>query len=158
MNRANRQCRRSRGESRNQITGRNRSAYQAINGPPGRRVSGIAFSTAVRIFLGCGLGLLLSWPLKASPLIGIGLNFTGSTYEKNDFSVPPDSNGAVGPNHFVELINGRFAVYSKTNGGLLKSITGLNFWIQDGIPIRASSMTRRFSAGSRHKLTSIRTA
>jgi hypothetical protein len=29
---------------------------------------------------------------------------------------PPEGNGAIGPSHFVELVNGRFSVYNKANG------------------------------------------
>ena len=89
------------------------------------------------ICFGVALCCLLGWPLRAAPLVGIGQNFIGSTYGLNDTAIPPDSNGAVGPNHFVELINGRFAVYGKTNGGLLKSMTDLSFWNQAGITFRA---------------------
>jgi hypothetical protein len=42
----------------------------------------------------------------------IGQQFTGSSRSQSGF-IPPDTMGAVGPNHFVELINGRYAVYSK---------------------------------------------
>ncbi len=31
-------------------------------------------------------------------------------------SIPPDTMGAVGPNHFVELINSSMAIYNKTTG------------------------------------------
>ncbi|HID22003.1 MAG TPA: hypothetical protein EYP14_06335, partial [Planctomycetaceae bacterium] len=41
-----------------------------------------------------------------------GLNFTGSTLSEAGFT-PPDTMGAVGPNHIVELLNGRYAVYDK---------------------------------------------
>ena len=68
-------------------------------------------------------------------MVKIGQNFTGSTYGVNDFALPPDSNGAAGPNHFVEMINDRFAVYSKTNGGLLQSMKDVSFWNQAGVTI-----------------------
>jgi hypothetical protein len=93
--------------------------------------------TALLASLGFVLGLLCGWPLSAAPLVKIGQNFTGSTFGVNDVAIPPDSDGAVGPNHFVELINGRFAVYSKTNGGLLQGMTDISFWNQAGITIRA---------------------
>jgi len=41
-------------------------------------------------------------------------NFIGSTYDNgtgnggNSSAIPPDPNGAVGPAHFVEFINGSF--------------------------------------------------
>ena len=42
----------------------------------------------------------------------IGQNFTGSTRVQLGF-IPPDTMGAIGPSHFAELLNGRFAVYDK---------------------------------------------
>ncbi|HEX4591750.1 MAG TPA: dockerin type I domain-containing protein [Gemmataceae bacterium] len=44
-----------------------------------------------------------------------------------DSSFPPDTMGAVGPNHFVELINSAFAVYSKS-GSLVKYQTQDSFF------------------------------
>jgi hypothetical protein len=70
-------------------------------------------------------------------LVGIGQNFTGSTFGLNDTATPPDSDGAAGPNHFVELVNGRFAVYSKASGGVLRSMTDVSFWNQAGITFPA---------------------
>jgi len=47
-----------------------------------------------------------------APAQVIGQQFTGSTRAQSGF-IPPDTMGTVGPNHFVELINGRYAVYPK---------------------------------------------
>jgi hypothetical protein len=45
---------------------------------------------------------------------------------------PPDTMGAAGPNHFVEFINGAFAIYSKT--GVQQSLISDNtFWENAGI-------------------------
>ncbi len=66
----------------------------------------------------------------------IGQNFTGSTfgYQANESAyVPPDCNGAVGPNHFVEFINGLFSVYNKATGGRVLIMTDLDFWSQAGV-------------------------
>src|ERR1035438_10245698 len=67
--------------------------------------------------------------------VQIGQNFTGSTYGVNTVYRPADGDGAIGPNHFVELINGRFAVYAKTNGAVVESMTSLAFWQNAGIVI-----------------------
>ena len=61
----------------------------------------------------------------------IGLNFTGSSLYDSGY-IPPDTMGAVGPNHVVELLNGRFAVYDKTTGNLLASSTLDEFWTNAG--------------------------
>jgi hypothetical protein len=47
-------------------------------------------------------------------------NFEGLSNADNPFEVsPPDPNGEVGPNHYVEMVNIVFAVYSKTGTRLL---------------------------------------
>ena len=61
----------------------------------------------------------------------IGMNFTGISYgDANTTSgaLPPDCNGDVGPDYYVEFINGMFAAYSKTNGELVTPMTDLDFW------------------------------
>ncbi len=68
-------------------------------------------------------------------VVQVGLNVRGSSYGVNTFARPPDSDGAVGPVHFVELINGRFAVYRKTTGTALKSTSDLSFWQSSGLTI-----------------------
>jgi hypothetical protein len=51
-----------------------------------------------------------------------GIALTGSIY------APPDSCGAVGPAHFVEFINGIFAIYDKTSGLFVTRISDQKFW------------------------------
>ena len=50
---------------------------------------------------------------------------------------PSDSDGAIGPQHFVEFINGSFAIYNKTNGSLVVRMTDLDFWGNAGVSIPA---------------------
>ncbi len=71
----------------------------------------------------------------AQPVVAIGQNFTSSTLNVDSSAVPPDSNGAVGPAHYVELINGRFSVFRKSDGVKVKTMTDLTFWSQAGISI-----------------------
>lgn len=62
----------------------------------------------------------------------IGANFTGSNVNQSNF-IPPDTHGAIGQNHFVELINGQYAVYDKTTG-LASERTNLDqFWRNAGV-------------------------
>ena len=44
---------------------------------------------------------------------------------------PPDTNGDVGPNHFIQAVNSAFAIYSKT-GTLLASFTENALWAGSG--------------------------
>ncbi len=46
-------------------------------------------------------------------------------------SIPPDSMGAVGPNHFVEMINSSVAIYSKS-GSLLSHVSLDSFFTNAG--------------------------
>src|SRR5947207_500857 len=68
-------------------------------------------------------------------IVQIGQNFTGTTYGVGSSSNPPDSDGAAGPNHFVEFINGRFSVYNKTTGAQAETSTDLTFWSLAGVTI-----------------------
>ena len=66
----------------------------------------------------------------------IGVNITGTTSDiafnlnggpKN----PPDTMGAVGPDRFVEFLNGVFAVYDKATGALVERVSDQDFWIDN---------------------------
>ena len=99
-----------------------------------------------------GLGLLCSLVMRLSlgaQSFTIGLNFTGTDQATEPalnggfFNFPPDTMGGVGPSHIVEMVNGAYAVYNKSNGALI-SRTGLNtFWntafTNSGIATAASS-------------------
>ncbi|TMA28562.1 MAG: hypothetical protein E6J78_05445 [Deltaproteobacteria bacterium] len=53
---------------------------------------------------------LIAAPIISFEGIGVGLGYPGA--------FPPDANGDVGPNHFVEVVNSAFGVFSK-NGQLV---------------------------------------
>jgi hypothetical protein len=76
-------------------------------------------------------GLTLAAAASAQVMVQIGQNFTGSDNSQNNIT-PADGNGAVGPDHFVEFINGAFAVYNKTNGARVLRITDTKFWSNGG--------------------------
>ena len=61
-------------------------------------------------------------------MVTIGLNFQGSRLYVDSFSIPPDTMGAVGPNHIVEMINGSFKIYNKTTGAVISSFSLNDFW------------------------------
>src|SRR5689334_19063902 len=76
----------------------------------------------------------------AQPVVtSIGQNFTGSTFGVNSSATPADGNGVIGPRHFVEFINGTFAVYNKTNGDQVKRISDLKFWSNAGVVLSTDS-------------------
>jgi hypothetical protein len=74
----------------------------------------------------------------AAVQVSIGQNFTSSTFGVNSSGTPADPDGAVGPRHFVEFINGSFAVYNKTNGQSVKRISDLKFWSNAGVQLANS--------------------
>ena len=84
-------------------------------------------------------GLLFLVEGQAQVVVQIGQNFTGSTYGVNTQALPADANGAVGPRHFVEFINGTVAVYLKTNGLSVQRKTNLKFWADAGLIISTDS-------------------
>ena len=65
--------------------------------------------------------------------VQLALNFTGSTLHLNSENTPPNANGASGLRHYVEIVNGRYAVYDKLTGGVIVSSTDRAFWTEGGI-------------------------
>lgn len=76
--------------------------------------------------------LFLASVSHASLQIKIGQNFAGSDNSQTGIT-PADGNGAIGPNHFVEMINGAFAIYNKTNGARIRRISDAQFWADAGV-------------------------
>src|ERR1043166_338886 len=82
----------------------------------------------------CGIG-----HCPAQVTVQIGQNFTSSTYGTHSQALPPDPNGAIGPKHFMEFINGTVAVYNKTNGIGVQRKTDVKFWSDAGITLSSDS-------------------
>jgi len=61
----------------------------------------------------------LKQPPAATTYEGVGDGFSGPAGIFSVNGVPPDSDGEVGPNHYVSLVNSAFAVLSKTSGSAL---------------------------------------
>ena len=83
---------------------------------------------------------VLPAPRGAAPSIpGTTANFEGLSQQDNfdvfGFRVnPPDPNGAVGPNHYVEMINLVFGVYDKTGNLLLGPVDTGTLWSGFSVP------------------------
>ncbi len=76
-------------------------------------------------------GALLA-PMPAPTQSFAGLNHNDScTGGQCGAGWPPDPNGDVGPNHYIEAVNDAVAIYSKT-GTLLASFTENDLWSGDG--------------------------
>lgn len=86
--------------------------------------------------------LIPNWlAAQPAPALSVGQNVLGTTYDPNVPAIPPDSNGAVGPRHFAEFINGTFAVYTKTNGQNIKRISDSKFWSNAGVVLSTDDVT-----------------
>lgn len=114
----------------------------------------IIHARALRFLLGTIVTLGLSIGSgRAALVLNIGQNFTASTLGVNSDAIPADANGAVGPSHFVEFINGRFSVYDKATGRRVKTMTDTAFWKASGVPlstnIEVSDPRTIFDAASR---------
>src|SRR5260370_28039677 len=69
--------------------------------------------------------------MDPTPVVTIGANFTGANFL--DFGAnPPDTDGAVGPSQFVELLNSAYRVYDKS-GNVLQTSSLNQFWSSAGI-------------------------
>jgi len=84
-------------------------------------------------------GALQSSRAAAATIPATGANFEGLSNQDNfnifGFRVnPPDPNGDVGPNHYVEMINLVFAVYSKSGALLLGPADTGALWAGFAIP------------------------
>jgi MYXO-CTERM domain-containing protein len=91
-------------------------------------------NTAVGIAVGALLAVLAGGPQPAQAAFTVTQNFTGASLNENQGVIPPDTMGAIGPKDFVELLNGRYAVYDRT-GTLVQSLTQDDFWRAGGLTI-----------------------
>ncbi len=74
--------------------------------------------------------------------LSIGTSFVGSTFSASGF-IPPDTMGAIGPDHYIELINGRYAAFLKSNGAELESSSLNAFWNAAGAAPAGNSFDPR---------------
>jgi len=79
---------------------------------------------------------ILNIPL--APMPSPSKNFSGLNF--NDLCTggqcgagwPPDTNGDVGPNHYIQAVNDAYAIYSKATTSLLASFTENSLWLSGG--------------------------
>ena len=76
--------------------------------------------------------------LAATPMPALIQNFAGISNIGSGRGgrgyYPPDTNGDVGPNHYVQMVNVRFAVYSKTGTLLYGPVDNNTLWAGFGGP------------------------
>ena len=62
------------------------------------------------------------------------MNFSGMSKSLNGSGWPPDTNGDVGPNHYIQTVNTSLAIYNKTTGALITAMTLNTFFTGTGTP------------------------
>ena len=71
---------------------------------------------------------LVAAPATITNFDGVGNGFTGPAGTFTVNSAPPDTNGAVGPNHYVQIVNTDFAVFSKSGTALAGPLPINSLW------------------------------
>jgi hypothetical protein len=87
---------------------------------------GRAAALAAAVWIGLGAASAGGLSLET------GQNYTAATSYTSGY-YPPDVMGAVGPQHVVQLINGEYRVYRKSDGVLLQQTDTYGFWGAMGI-------------------------
>src|SRR5919197_1936231 len=59
---------------------------------------------------------------------GVGQGFTGPAGTFSVNSAPPDPNGAVGPNHYVQVVNQDFAIFDKSGTAIYGPVPTNTLW------------------------------
>jgi len=70
----------------------------------------------------------LAMPATLLNFDGVGAGFTGPAGTMTVNSAPPDTNGDVGPNHYVQVVNTDFAVFGKTGTVLFGPVAINTLW------------------------------
>ena len=72
--------------------------------------------------------LIYEYPQSQAPTLNN--NYSGLGDIGN--AIPPDTMGAVGPSHGMEILNGRVGFFNKSTGQLISSLTLQSFWASLG--------------------------
>ncbi|MCL5884134.1 MAG: fibronectin type III domain-containing protein [Deltaproteobacteria bacterium] len=75
---------------------------------------------------------LASSPSPSAPVLDSSFAGLGNPPATQGDVIPPDTMGAVGPNHIVSLLNSDFGVFDKTTGVVLQKISLQSFWASLG--------------------------
>ena len=87
--------------------------------------------------------------LTTAPTVGmppVGISFEGMNIAQGcGGCMPPDTDGAVGPHHYVQMVNTALAVYNKTTGTMISGPTPIqSLWSSANVPVRMMAI-RSFS-------------
>ncbi|MEB3248682.1 MAG: PEP-CTERM sorting domain-containing protein [Merismopediaceae bacterium] len=89
-------------------------------------------TTLTSVAIACLSAFGISMTAQATTLATVGINFTGTSRTESGLFYPPDTMGAVGLDHIVQLLNGSYAVYDKS-GSVLSRISLNQFWQNAGV-------------------------
>jgi hypothetical protein len=67
-------------------------------------------------------------PVLGTSFEGVGQGFTGPAGTFSVTSAPPDTNGQVGPNNYVQIVNTSFAIFDKTGKVLFGPAATRTLW------------------------------
>ena len=70
----------------------------------------------------------LAIPTVALNFLGVGNGFSGPQGTFSVQSAPPDTNGDVGPNHYVQIVNSDFAVFNKSGAVVYGPVATNTLW------------------------------
>ncbi len=73
-----------------------------------------------------------SSPAPSAPVLDSSFAGLGNPPATQGDVIPPDTMGAVGPNHIVSLLNSDFGVFDKSTGAALQKISLQSFWASLG--------------------------
>jgi hypothetical protein len=71
---------------------------------------------------------------------GLGVSFAGLDLTNWGAGWPPDTNGDVGPNHYIQTVNTSIGIYDKATGNPLTRITFNNLFAGTGTPCDDKNM------------------
>jgi PGF-pre-PGF domain-containing protein len=90
-------------------------------GPQPRELSGHG-----RSYQGMPLSAVSIVPLSPPLAPTLGSNFTGLS--EIGMVIPPDTHGAVGPSHLMEILNSEVGFFTKSTGSLISKFSLQTFW------------------------------
>lgn len=70
----------------------------------------------------------------------VGLSFNGISYLTGGTGSPPDTVGAVGPNHYVQMVNGSIQIFNKSGTTLYGPVLSNTIWSGFGGCVRQRMM------------------
>jgi uncharacterized repeat protein (TIGR01451 family) len=113
--------------------------YRPLLRPPGQPKTeppGTVAEKEARV----GVGIKAAMPSPAQSFEGIARSDT-CTGGQCGAGTPPDTNGEVGPNHYIQAVNSAYGIYGKT-GTLLASFTENQLWAGDTTNSRCKTLSQ----------------